>query len=293
MWYSNRALKKSTRMPDTTSDSDNGKPDEEIAKRAPRADIAKVTENEAKDAKEQPKSANKRTSDSRESRIMRRTIRTVCQWWEDLKKPEVSNRLIAAATVVIAAASGLTWHEMRNGSTQTDGIIAADQRIATAMENTVGQANAAFKSTVDQFHLEQRAWVGPTAVIQPEFKETDSFSISTLIKNTGKTPAVNFRNKYTWMIILKKGTFQASYKDPQGVPSSSTIFPDGQLMLISVPTPLPKEYLNLVVSGKAVLYVYGELIYDDIFNQTHHTHFCTFYDQSFKPGTCSTYNDVD
>jgi hypothetical protein len=60
VWYSNRALKKSTRMPDTTSDSDNGKPDEEIAKRAPRADIAKVTENEAKDAKEQPKYAYQR-----------------------------------------------------------------------------------------------------------------------------------------------------------------------------------------------------------------------------------------
>jgi hypothetical protein len=144
------------------------------------------------------------------------------------------------------------------------------------------------------FLIDQRAWVGPTSVIQPEFKEPNSFSITTLIANTGKTPARNFRSKYSWNIILKDGPFQPNYDSLQGTLSNSVIFPNGQLALISVPIRLDEANLNRVtVTGEAFLYVYGELTYDDIFQSTHTTHFCMFYDRSLKPGTCSTYNDAN
>ena len=116
-------------------------------------------------------------------------------------------------------------------------------------------AHAATIATQNQFRLEQRAWVGPVAIIQPDFKVSDAFTISTLVGNTGKTPALNFRNKYTWLIMLKAGTFKPNYDNPQGVPSSGTIFPNGQLTLISAPTPLRKPYLDLLTTGQAVLYV--------------------------------------
>lgn len=212
----------------------------------------------------------------------------------------LSNKVITSATVVIAFAGVLTfgaaffqWREMRDAGVQTNKIIAADERLAGAMEKSVSGAGKSLQATIDNFHLEQRAWVGPVAVIQPEFKETDSFSITTLISNSGKTPALNFRNKYSWLMMSKEGKFQPSYRGYQGVPSSGTIFPNGQLNLISSPTILRKQQIDLVVSGKTVLYVYGELLYDDVFGQTHHTHFCNFYDKTLKPGVCGIYNDED
>jgi hypothetical protein len=159
--------------------------------------------------------------------------------------------------------------------------------------NAYEDAHAALTAADNQFRLEQRAWVGPVGVVQPELKETNAFSISTVIGNSGKTPALKFENKYSWTIMLNTGVFNPTYANTQGVPSSGTIFPNGQLMLISVPVPLTKQYLDLVTSGQAVLYVYGELTYNDVFNRTHHTHFCSFYDKSLKPGVCNTYNDVD
>jgi hypothetical protein len=71
-------------------------------------------------------------------------VRNICafpgKYWKSLERAEVSNKTIAVATVVIAIATALTYWEVHSGSAQTDKIIVADQRMATAMENVVGQA---------------------------------------------------------------------------------------------------------------------------------------------------------
>jgi hypothetical protein len=197
---------------------------------------------------------------------------------------------LGVAGILAVATIGL-WLVTRE-STRIAGIAAdAAQRSAKASELQVMATQESIHATVHAFQLDQRAWVSPVAIIQPEFKETKPFSITTEIGNSGKTPALNFSNKYSWNIILKTGKFQPVYQHVEGVPSSGTIFPNQQLELISIPTPL--EHFDLVISGRAVFYVYGELIYDDVFKQTHHTHFCVFYNETLKPGVCSTYNDAD
>jgi hypothetical protein len=279
-------------MADPSPDKDKDKPGQELSESTFSADAGELTQHNSANKKKAPKTEKQDLGG-----LLKRSIQWILEplgkYWKSLEKPEVSNRTIAIATIVIAFATVLTYLEVHSGSAQTDRIIQADERIAGAMEGAVGQANRAFDSTVEQFHLEQRAWVGPVAIIQPVFKDTDSFSISILISNSGKTPALKFGSRYSWNIILKTGVFQATFDRPQGIPSSGTILPNGELTLVSSPYPLRKQSLDYVTSGKALLYVYGELAYDDVFNKTHHTHFCTFYDQTLKPGVCNTYNDVD
>jgi hypothetical protein len=213
--------------------------------------------------------------------------------WAKVCEVTLSDWLMVLFTAVIAYYASAQYAEMHGAGAQTDRIIAADERLATAMENSVAASGKALDATIAQNQLDQRAWVGPVGIIQPDFKGTSAFSISTLISNSGKTPALNFRNKYTWVIMLKKGIFKATYKNPQGVPSTSAIFPNDRLTLISIPIPLRSEFLDLITRGEALFYVYGELTYDDVFRQPHFTHFCMFYDSTFKPGVCQTYNDAN
>jgi hypothetical protein len=58
-----------------------------------------------------------------ENETSSRFLRTISEWWEDLKRPEASNRLIAIFTIVIALTgilytvfAGFQWREMNKSS---------------------------------------------------------------------------------------------------------------------------------------------------------------------------------
>jgi hypothetical protein len=84
---------------------------------------------------------------------------TVVGCWDFIKSSDFTNPVISIATIVIAVATWLTYREVHGGSTQTDKIIAADERIAKAMEDSVGQAQKRFAATTRQAEIAQRAWV--------------------------------------------------------------------------------------------------------------------------------------
>src|SRR5271169_442839 len=65
-----------------------------------------------------------------------------------IKKVSLTDWITAASTFVIMCWAGLQWWEMHGAGEQTDRIIAADERVASAMESTVNQANDAFTGTV-------------------------------------------------------------------------------------------------------------------------------------------------
>src|ERR1017187_3195084 len=119
--------------------------------------------------------------------------------WASLKRAEVSNGLIAVATVVIAIAGGFTWWEAHGAGEQTEKLISAANINAGAAKqsaqasrdfaDTAGKINAgildavgkldaqakameesrissesastrSLTAIIDNFHQEQRAWVG-------------------------------------------------------------------------------------------------------------------------------------
>ena len=61
-----------------------------------------------------------------------------------------------------------------------------------ARKSSEGEAKNALQSTIDDFHRDQRAWVGLSAISgAPTLGEI--FTISPAYVNTGKTPALDLR----------------------------------------------------------------------------------------------------
>jgi hypothetical protein len=291
-------MTKGNDMPDPASDSNKDKPDEEIAQRARETDIAKVTEDDAKDANEQPKSSDQGTGEPKKPRIMLRAGRTVCQWWDDLKKPEVSNRLVATATVVIAVASGLTWHEMRNGSNQTDSIIAADQRIATAMENSNLQAQTAFANTTQQAEIAQRAWLNiEVHPLSTEHYAADKpFPTRFRALNVGHSPALDLK-RVTYAIKVYKQQ-NPTFALPVPFYSATDLVPSGNLVpggfiYSDVTFLLNSTDVRDIDDGALRLYVYGRVDYSDVFGTTHWTNFCDYLLSGGDFAICSEYSQMD
>ena len=66
----------------------------------------------------------------------------------------------------------------------------AAQKAATEAKNSRLQAQVAFIATVDQFHLDQRAWLSVKSVkLTAKYSRTEEGQITINVVNTGKTPA--------------------------------------------------------------------------------------------------------
>jgi len=75
----------------------------------------------------------------------------------------------------------------------------------------------------------------------------------------------------------------------------SVIQPGMKTYLRTEPTEIvTKQALDSLRTRSGVLYVFGEILYDDIFNEHHRTTFCYFMHQSLAGfSACDTYNDAD
>jgi hypothetical protein len=70
-----------------------------------------------------------------------------------------TDKAIVVLTAGIVFLAFMQWLEMHEGGKQTDRIIAADERMAGAMEGAVDQAKISFEAANKQAILSQRAWI--------------------------------------------------------------------------------------------------------------------------------------
>lgn len=125
-------------MPGPTPEDNQRQFDQSIDERAIPTDIRELDIDDPVSDDSHRQSAHKNKEPLLDT-LARKAGRTLlAKWWESLKSPEVSNRLIAVATVVIAVAAGFTWREAHGAGTQTDKIIEADNRIAAGIEASLG-----------------------------------------------------------------------------------------------------------------------------------------------------------
>jgi hypothetical protein len=177
-------------MTEPESQDDQNKTGQKSAESPLVQDVGEVATNKSTDAtggsREDQQSANKPI------KFPVKIWGNVAWYWESLKGKGKSNRMIAVATFVIAIAAFATWREAYNAGAQTDRIIAADERIASGIENTVDQANKSLNASIDATRTDQRAWVG---VENFEIVGTVSTNKPMLISinyiNTGKTPGLD------------------------------------------------------------------------------------------------------
>lgn len=140
-------------MPDTPTDANKGTSDQghvpgsTFAERKLKNDEPINKEGQATDTAKNPEPSAVKPWKVNE---------TLAKWWEFIKSPDFTNPAIAIATIVIAVATVLTFSEVHSGSTQTDRIIKADERLAVANERSAGAMERSAKQAVLASQLQVR-----------------------------------------------------------------------------------------------------------------------------------------
>jgi hypothetical protein len=187
----------------------------------------------------------------------------------------------------------------------TIAIWCANKKVAEDTHQSVLNADR-------NFRIDERAWMGPETVKHSKLSD-DNVSIGMVLQNTGKTPALDYRDGILVLPFGKDQPFRPIY--PTGskecateheplsartgdeihiVRSVSTVFPQQRKTpLFRVKRGLlpPLEKLQ---TGDPILYIFGWASYKDVFGDSHCTHFCAFLSTDLDNAlTCESYNDAN
>jgi hypothetical protein len=114
------------------------------------------------------------------------------------------------------------------------------------------------------------------------------------LANTGKTPALNVDQRISYRTLPKDVPFSPKYPTP---PERIGVIQPASRFKWETPVTEKalKEQIGTYQTGDNVLYLFGEVAYDDIFGtQRHHSEFCMFMLKHL--GTfvdCPTHNNAD
>jgi len=144
------------------------------------------------------------------------------------------------------------------------------------------------RSQLKQMHLASRAWVGlakgsPGSIVAGEKIEFELTFI-----NTGETPANRVQTSYA--ILVDKPdcdieSFVGSRKSKAvaAVPSQRTIAPNAVIVVRgSLDKGISEAMASEIQAGRMVVYIFGEVAYDDIEGARHTTRYCATVDPSVQ-----------
>lgn len=168
----------------------------------------------------------------------------------------------------------------------TAAAITAQQKIAqdalTASQQSVDKSLGA---TIDNFHLEQRAWVGVSTMALTVILENEPLRAEAEITNSGKTPAFKVRIDKAGIQTnygpLDVDDFIASgkWKKPTQPRSSPTIFPNSGVKIpFHTDQNLTEMWVKQIADHVLWVYIFGDIYYRDAFGIEHMTEFCGHYD---------------
>lgn len=185
-------------------------------------------------------------------------------------------RAAVIAAVIYAAVAGLQWNEMRKATiTQKNTIV-----------------------------LEERAWLGvirftSSLAEQPEVPYVQAGKEVRFVAqftNTGKTPGKAISTVIAFNFLPKETEVapESMQPNPFTVQSTMVVQPGAIHFIQTLPTTFSAENILEATSGTKVLYVYGRIVYLDIFGNERHTEFCALLDQDLEAWTsCARYNNAD
>jgi len=157
------------------------------------------------------------------------------------------------------------------------------------------QSEKALQATIDQFRLDQRAWIVlRECYILPA--AAGEIRITLNVVNTGKSPAKDIQQATSFYVaptpVLKSPPDNPLLKFRPSAP----IAPGGKTELhIAVKVvDLGSDYAA-ITKGDKIIYEFGEVRYRDVFGNPHRTTFCLYQaaptDQLFS--TCERGNSID
>ena len=212
--------------------------------------------------------------------------------------PNWTDVAIVMLTCGIVFLAYMQHRDMTDAGTQTDKIIATDERLAKAMEDSVTQAKRGLDASIDISRNDQRAWVGITGIFIRTFVAGQKSDFNIPLQNSGKTAAVEGRTRSFVHVSdapIDVAAFVATRRDP--FQSRMTIFPNIADVNITLVSPLPWSDADVtaIKNGRKFLYVLGEIKYKDVFDRSHRTFFCGMYamDTPNNMRFCEQYNGAD
>jgi len=298
------------------NEANSGKPDSPILHKP--IDEIRVTEREETD------SATQQTI-SQSSAQLWKGWESMNRMWENIKKTENTNLIMAIATVVIAIFTALTFWLVLDSSNDTGKLISAAQTQAAAATNISGAADdfkdsaywmeqhmddaanaiqdsvdtadrstkATIRNAEKSFRDEQRAWIGLGQFRIDHFDDKDPFKLLIPWVNSGKTPAIKTESAIPYAFPPTRLTGPpAGYK--YLFEKSSAIAPQGAFVITVTNSAVPPIYTS-INDGTLWMYFYGQFRYRDIHSKTvHTTSFCLYYDRITKQmAFCENGNDMD
>jgi hypothetical protein len=144
-------------------------------------------------------------------------------------------------------------------------------------------------------HMEQRAWVFVTETRASELQIGQPLSITIGFKNTGRTPARNVQ-----IAAHLEPLPQGQMPDPnlEKTQSRGVIPPNGTIFVVistgrKHAEGVTEQGLKAITTGELVIWVYGTITYDDIFETRQATMFCYMLHPDGKTfAAAEVYNDA-
>jgi hypothetical protein len=199
--------------------------------------------------------------------------------------------LVAFGTLFYAGAASFQVWLMAQGSKHTDEqlgwVIGNVNWLARSMDlsqktNEQGieasgrQSQQVLQTTIDNFDLDQRAWLGITEVATPpELQQGTILDSTAYVTNTGKTPAFNLVRRAVWQIKKADDIPDPAREVSMGTPHLDGIVMPGAKRLMGICSlgAINQQRADELNSGAYRLYIFGEITYTDAF---HHQHFTRF-----------------
>jgi hypothetical protein len=188
--------------------------------------------------------------------------------------------------------------------TMIDATSATEQAVKEA-RLTRQQTEKTLDATVEQFHLDQRAWVGPVEAAPPQFevgggrvyiKSGEGPRFSFVVSNTGKTPALHYQIEVASHVYQDSEKFVPDYPKPITKPTVGVLLPGVKAGVETSPSEgkATDWHVNELRSGRSIFYVYGRIDYQDVFHDIHKTTFCVFVTKDLTQlRSCGFYNYAD
>jgi hypothetical protein len=229
----------------------------------------------------------------------------------------ITNWLMVLATITIAVSTivytrysgnqletmGKQLEGMQDTGKQTNRLIEeAVKQSRAARDNadtSILMAEAAKKSieiTQNNIRLDQRAWVGVVEVVKPDFKVGSKVTFGVTFMNSGKTPARKLAVRMHIDVVPANQEVTPTYPTMTTKSSVSVLQPGGRNNIhVLSDEAVTQALIEALRNGSQIVYIFGEITYEDIFSRSHRTTFCMYIRENLEvvPTNCHYYNDAD
>lgn len=209
--------------------------------------------------------------------------------WKGFSKTDV---IIASATVIIAVVGIFQTStiksqlgEMQKAGGQTDCAIMQFARSADIADNTL-------RKTKELAEQDRRAWIVAEDIKGTTLEIGKPFKFIVIFKNTGKTPGIKVRQKSS-AVTMDKTSYPVLNIEEPSTDRGSVIPPNGTVHLdLEFIKTVTKKDVDELHSHST--FIYGKIVYEDIFSKAHWSTFCAEYvpsEGNFM--ICRKYNEID